>query len=181
LETLVLPRGAVSTAPTPMVRNVATTSVGDNLRRIATANPSALGELLRAQPVFANGVQKGYRIYPGRDRQQFARLGLQPGDLVTAINGASLDDPNRGAEILNTLTASTTAQVSVERNGTTQQLALDMAQVSLPEAASDSATASSTNSNPVPGNGFNAPPTNRGLRGNRNGGVPSGLPDSSAQ
>jgi serine protease Do len=112
-------------------------------------------------------------------------LGLQPGDLVTAINGASLDDPNRGAEILNTLTASTTAQVSVERNGTTQQLALDMAQVSLPEAASDSgatSSASSANLNPaVPGNGFTAPPTNRGLRGTRNGGVPSGLPDSSAQ
>jgi general secretion pathway protein C len=168
LETLVLPRGAPSNAPAPVVRNVVTTSVGENLRRIATTNPSALGELLRAQPVFANGVQKGYRIYPGRDRQQFARLGLQPGDLVTAINGAALDDPNRGGEVMNTLVASSTAQVTVERNGTSQQLSLDMAQISLPEPASDG----SVNS---------VPPTNRGLRGNRNGGVPSAPTDAGTQ
>jgi general secretion pathway protein C len=180
LETLILPRGAVSTAPAPVARNVVTNSVGENLRRIATTNPNALGELLRAQPVFSNGTQKGYRIYPGRDRQQFARLGLQPGDLVTAINGASLDDPNRGGEILNTLTASTTAQVTVERNGATQQLSLDMAQVSLPESASESSAASTSSSAAVPGNGFVVPP-NRGLRGNRNGGVPSAPTDAGTQ
>lgn len=177
LETLVLPRGVPSNAPVPVARNVVTNTVGENLRRIATSNPSALGELLRAQPVFANGVQKGYRIYPGRDRQQFARLGLQPGDLVTSINGASLDDPNRGGEILNTLVASSTAQVTVERNGASQQLSLDMAQISLPEPASDS----SVNSVPPPGGGPTVPPTNRGLRGNRNGGVPSAPTDAGTQ
>jgi general secretion pathway protein C len=134
LETLVLPRGVASNAPPPQARNVVTNPVGENLRRIATTNPGALGELLRAQPVFSNGTQKGYRVYPGRDRQQFMRLGLQPGDLVTAINGSSLDDPNRGNDILNTLVSSSTAQVTVERNGANQQLTLDMAQISLPEA-----------------------------------------------
>lgn len=179
LETLVLPRGISSMAPPPIARNVVTpASVGENLRRIATTNPSALGELLRAQPVFSNGVQKGYRIYPGRDRQQFARLGLQPGDLVTAINGASLDDPNRSSEVLNTLTSSTTAQINVERNGTIQQLTLDMAQVSLPETTSDG---SSSASSPIPGSGFSAPPGSRIPRSNRSGGVPNGSPDSSAQ
>jgi general secretion pathway protein C len=185
LETLVLPRGAPSTAPAPVARNVVSTSVGENLRRIATTNPGALSDLLRAQPVFANGTQKGYRIYPGRDRQQFTRLGLQPGDLVTAINGAALDDPNRGNEILNTLTASTTAQVTIERNGNTQQLSLDMAQVTLPDPGTDvSASSSSTNSVAAPagpGNGVNAPPLNRGLRSNRSGGVPNVTPDASTQ
>jgi len=179
LETLVLPRDTPSNAPPPMARNVVTNSVGENIRRLATSNPSALGELLRAQPVFSNGTQKGYRVYPGRDRQQFARLGLQPGDLVTAVNGASLDDPNRGNEILNTLTNSTTAQVTIERNGATQQLSLDMGQLSIPETASDAASSSS--STPVvspPGNGF-APPFNRGVR-NR-GGVPNVAPDTATQ
>ena len=49
----------------------------------------------RPQPVFANGQQRGYRVYPGRNRQQFSKLGLMPGDLVTAINGTPLDDPAR--------------------------------------------------------------------------------------
>ena len=44
----------------------------DNLRRIAETNPTAFAEIVRPQPVFANGVQRGYRVYPGRNRQQFA-------------------------------------------------------------------------------------------------------------
>lgn len=177
LETLVLPRGVPSSAPVPAARNVLTSNnlVGENLRRIVTSNPNALGELLRAQPVFSNGVQKGYRVYPGRDRQQFTRLGLQPGDLVTAINGSALDDPNRSGEILNTLISSSTAQVMVERNGASQQLTLDMAQISLPDTGSDNNAA-------VANGAVDGTPENRGLRGPRGMGVPNGQPaDASAQ
>ncbi|MGE0113885.1 MAG: type II secretion system protein GspC [Steroidobacteraceae bacterium] len=184
LETLSLPRGMPSAAPAPTARNVVTTSnpVGENLRRIITSNPSALGELLRAQPVFSNGLQKGFRVYPGRDRQQFTRLGLQPGDLVTSINGSMLDDPNRSNEILNTLIASSTAQVTVERNGASQQLTLDMAQISLPDAGSDSSDSSAGNRAPLQSNGFNGTPGNRSLRNNRNTGAPDAQPaDASAQ
>ncbi|MFT3807369.1 type II secretion system protein GspC [Arenimonas sp.] len=164
LETLILPRGTPSTAPVPSARTVANTNTpGDNLRRLASSNPSALGELMRAQPVFSNGVQKGYRVYPGRDRQQFTRLGLQPGDLVTAINGSALDDPNRGTEILNTLTSATTAQVTVERNGASQQLTLDMAQLALPESSSGASSSESSGNSESPRGGFNGPPGNRGL------------------
>jgi general secretion pathway protein C len=171
LETLVLPRGVPGGAPAPVARNVSITNpVVDNLRRIAANNPAALGELLRAQPVFSGGAQKGYRIYPGRDRQQFARLGLQPGDLVTAINGSALDDPNRGNDILNTLASSSTAQVTIERNGTSQQLTLDMAQIALPETP-DNASSSSSDGPAMPS--FNGPP-----RTQRNGvpavGTPAG-------
>lgn len=178
LETLVLPRGAPSTAPAPTVRNVAALNnsganpMGESLRRLAASNPSALGELLRAQPVFSNGTQKGYRVYPGRDRQQFTRLGLQPGDLVTSVNGSTLDDPNRSGEILNTLTASSTAQITVERNGTNQQLTLDMAQISIPDttASDNSSSASST----APDEPFTGPLGNRSGR-NRSG-TPNGQP-----
>lgn len=106
----------------------------ENLRRIAETNPSAFAEIVRPQPVFANGVQRGYRVYPGRNRQQFARLGLQPGDLVLAINGTALDDPARGMEIFNTMGTSDRVTVTVERNGQSQDLTLNTAQVSLPEA-----------------------------------------------
>jgi general secretion pathway protein C len=138
LETLVLPRqsagGGVALAR-PAPPPAAGGSVGDDLRRIAETNPAAFSAVVRPQPVFANGVQKGYRVYPGKDRRQFSRLGLQPGDLVTSINGTPLDDPSRGMEIFNSLNSASQVNVTVERNGQTQSLSLNTAQLSMPEPA----------------------------------------------
>jgi len=113
----------------------ATTQAVDNLRRMAESNPAAFSEIVRPQPVFANGVQRGYRVYPGRNRQQFAKLGLQPGDLVLSINGTPLDDPQRGMEIFNTIGTSDRVTVTVERNGQPQDLTLNMAQLNVPESS----------------------------------------------
>ena len=77
--------------------------LGQRLQELAAQNPAAITEIIRPQPVFANGQQRGYRVYPGRNRQQFSKLGLMPGDLVTAINGTPLDDPARGMEILQSI------------------------------------------------------------------------------
>lgn len=135
LETLALPKRnatplAMSRAPTPPPQN----RLADNIRRIAETNPTAFAEIVRPQPVFANGVQRGYRVYPGRNRQQFAKLGLQPGDLVLSINGTPLDDPQRGMEIFNTIGTSDQVQVTIERNGQSQDLTLNTAQITLPDA-----------------------------------------------
>jgi len=132
LETLALPKellsGVISRPATP-AQNPAL----ENIRRIAETNPAAFAEIIRPQPVFANGVQRGYRVYPGRNRQQFARLGLQPGDLVLAVNGTPLDDPQRAPEIFNTMGSADRVTVSVERNGQTQDLSLNFAQLSVPD------------------------------------------------
>ena len=139
LETLSLPRPSTAGIIT---RSVAATprpggsQFADNLRRIAETNPTAFAEIVRPQPVFANGVQRGYRVYPGRNRQQFAKLGLQPGDLVLSINGTPLDDPQRGMEIFNTIGTSDRVNVTVERNGQSQELTLNTAQIMLPDANS---------------------------------------------
>lgn len=132
LESLTLPRlnpnPRASMAPPPAMPS----QFAENLRRIAETNPGALAEVIRPQPVFAGGVQRGYRVYPGRNRQQFAQLGLRPGDLILSINGTPLDDPNRGAEIFSTLGSSGRVSVSIERNGQTQDLTLNTAQIALP-------------------------------------------------
>jgi general secretion pathway protein C len=140
LETLSLPRP--STAGLAITRSAAAPrpanngQFADNLRRIAETNPTAFAEVVRPQPVFANGVQRGYRVYPGRNRQQFAKLGLQPGDLVLSINGTPLDDPQRGMEIFNTIGTSDRVSVTVERNGQSQELTLNTAQIMLPDSTS---------------------------------------------
>lgn len=133
LEALALPKrnsGALVINHAPPAQN----QFADNLRRIAETNPSAFAEVIRPQPVFANGAQRGYRVYPGRNRQQFSKLGLVPGDLVLAINGTPLDDPQRGMEVFNTMGSADRVTVTVERNGQSQELSLNMAQLSLPDA-----------------------------------------------
>ena len=137
LESLLLPKqfqgGGMSAAagpapaPDPML--------GQRLQEFAAQNPGAITEIIRPQPVFANGQQRGYRVYPGRNRQQFSRLGLMPGDLVTAINGTPLDDPARGMEILQSMNSATQVTVTVERNGQSTQVSINNAVVAAEAAA----------------------------------------------
>jgi len=89
-----------------------------------------LSQIMRPQPVFAGGEMKGFRVYPGANRQAFSRMGLRAGDMVTAINGTPLNDKDRAQEIFGTLNSSTDARVTVTRNGRQQELVLNVAQIS---------------------------------------------------
>lgn len=94
------------------------------VRETIMDNPTRLAELIRYSPVLENGEIRGYRVYPGRDRGSFAQLGLQPGDIVTAINGTPLSDPGRAMELLNNMTDQSNVVLTVERNGSTQDITL---------------------------------------------------------
>jgi general secretion pathway protein C len=140
LESLSLPRFSGGTAiarpaaasPPPASQPA---QFAQNLRRIAETNPSAFSEIVRPQPVFQGGVQRGFRVYPGRNRTQFTKLGLQPGDLVLAVNGTPLTDPASGNQIFNTISTTDRVTLTVERNGQTQQLNVNTAQIELPDAS----------------------------------------------
>jgi general secretion pathway protein C len=127
LESLMLPRQVQGTATAPIAQP--TSFAADRVRQLITENPGVVTDVIRPQPVFAGGKQRGYRVYPGRNRQAFLRLGLRPGDLVVAINGTPLDDPARGEEIFGTLASSSEAHVTVMRNGRQQDLSLNMSQI----------------------------------------------------
>ena len=100
--------------------------------RDAIANNSAtLTDIIRPQPYFQGGQQKGYRVYPGKNRQQFAALGLRPGDLVTEINGTSMTDPRQGLQVFRSLGEATSVNVTIERNGQPQTLTLSTDQLDL--------------------------------------------------
>lgn len=136
LEALLLPRQSPA-APIVAAAKPATPNNAfvNNLRHIAETNPTVFAEVVRPQPVFANGAQRGYRVYPGRNRAQFAKLGLQPGDLVLAVNGTPLDDPARGNEIFGTIGSADHVSVTIERNGQSQDITLNTAQITLPDPA----------------------------------------------
>jgi general secretion pathway protein C len=98
-----------------------------SVQEIVQQSAAGLTEVIRPQPVFKDGRQQGYRVYPGRQRQQFAQLGLRPGDLITQINGMALDDPARGMEIFRSLADATSVTVTVDRNGEIEMLTLNTA------------------------------------------------------
>jgi general secretion pathway protein C len=129
LEALALPRQLVGNTPPPSLSAAPTAPVIDRMRELVSRDPGIIADIMRPEPVFAGGKQQGFRVYPGRDREAFVRLGLRPGDLVTAIDGTPLDDPARGQQILSTLGSSSEARVTILRNGQQQDLTLDLAAV----------------------------------------------------
>lgn len=107
--------------------------VGQELRGIRDEllrNPQRAGELIRIQPVNQPGSSQiqGYRVYPGKDRALFNRVGLRSGDLVTAVNGQSLQDPAQGFKILSDLTNASQISLEINRRGQTQNLSVDLNQ-----------------------------------------------------
>jgi general secretion pathway protein C len=134
LESVMLPRrtaGTVGAPPPPPMPTAQENNDAalERMRRLVNEDPGVIGQVLRPQPVFAGGKMRGFRVYPGANRQAFARIGLRAGDLVTAINGTPLDDKDRAQEIFSTLNSSTDARVSVTRNGRQQELVLNLAQI----------------------------------------------------
>ncbi|MGA9368675.1 MAG: type II secretion system protein GspC [Steroidobacteraceae bacterium] len=129
LETLALPRQIMGNAPPPSLSAAPEAPVIDRMRELVSRDPGIIGDIMRPEPVFAGGKQQGFRVYPGRDAEAFLRLGLRPGDLVTAIDGTALDDPSRGEQILSTLGTSSEAHITVLRNGQQQDLTLDLSAV----------------------------------------------------
>jgi general secretion pathway protein C len=129
LESLVLPRQVAGSAAPPTTAAVQGNVPIERMRRMITEQPGLIGDVMRPQAVTEHGKVTGFRVFPGRNRMAFMRLGLRPGDEVTAINGTPLDDQDRGDQILHTLGSSSEAHVTVIRNGQQQDLTLNIAQV----------------------------------------------------
>jgi len=100
-----------------------------NVQELVAQNAAGFLEVVRPQPFMPNGQLKGYRIYPGPNRQQFASLGLRAGDLVTEINGVALNNPAQGMEVFRSLGDAPQVTVTVERDGQPQVLSLNMTQI----------------------------------------------------
>jgi general secretion pathway protein C len=121
-ETLPLPRQGgtptsigSSSSPTTAAPNAAVISAGD-----------ALANAVRWQAVMRTDQPSGLRVYPGSDAQGFATLGLQAGDLILAINDTPLADQANGERFLQSLAGAPQARLTVERNGRTETVTIDL-------------------------------------------------------
>jgi general secretion pathway protein C len=136
LETLLLPRQLPPSSRIAAARRVAgsdprTVAAVDNIRRMVQQDPNILDQVMRTVASYDNaaGKLRGFRAYPGRNRAIFSKLGLKAGDLVTAINGTPLDDPQKSQDVFNTIQTSDHVTVTIERGGQKQDITLNIAQV----------------------------------------------------
>jgi len=105
----------------------------ESIQSIVSQNVARLADVIRPTPYFVNGQQQGYRVYPGRDRRQFAALGLRPGDLIKDIDGQALTDPTQAMEIFQSLGTADQVSVTVERNGQPEVIVLKTDQLNIGE------------------------------------------------
>ncbi len=92
-------------------------------------NPDALRDLVRIAAVRENGGLRGYRLSPGRDAEQFAQLGFERGDIVTAINGYSLTDPSNTVRLYQLMRDTSDATFDVERSGTMISISISLTDI----------------------------------------------------
>lgn len=93
----------------------------------ALNSETSLANVIRWQAVIRGGQSPGIRVYPGADARAFARLGLEAGDLIVAINDSPLSDQANGDAFLRSLSGVPQASLTVERAGRTQNILVDLA------------------------------------------------------
>lgn len=100
-----------------MRENGSVTDLAQNYRDRLYKNPASLAEVIRITPEQKNGQLIGYRISPGKDREQFEKLGLKANDVVTSINNISLNEPSNALEIYKLMRSAKQASFTLSRNG----------------------------------------------------------------
>ena len=159
LETLMLPR-------TPNSGRAAAPGAGPVTRQATgqTQNSTVLAGLVRIQPVFNQGKLSGYRIFPGgaHGTSAFSQLGLKAGDLIEAVNGTALDDAARAMEVLQTLSSSATATITVARNGQPQEVNLNLANLNIEGDSGDNGAPGQPSADQAAAAGSGGAPASRG-------------------
>lgn len=129
-ETLFMPRTA-----TPGL-STATTAVPPLAAPVPPA-PGAMpdpNQLVRWQAILKDGRIAGVRVYPGERAELFRRAGLLAGDLVVEINGTPVASEAGAAQFAQTLAASPSSTLRVERGGQLQEVRIDIARLMAPGA-----------------------------------------------
>ncbi len=142
METLRLPRANAkgfaqkkSSTPKTSTQQVNTPSTQNNFetlgqfRQEIMKNPVRLTEFINASPENSpDGKFMGYKLTPSKNAEMFNKLGLEPGDVVTNINGITLDAPNKGPEAMQSLATASEVTMIVNRAGTEITLFQDLSQ-----------------------------------------------------
>lgn len=106
-------------APVRTARTMTATAAADihleKLRATMLSNPGLLLQLVGALPVTDGQRPWGFRVIKRADKKLLHYLGLEPGDLLTAVNGVPLDGPKASAQLLNAMSGTGSLTFTVQR------------------------------------------------------------------
>jgi type II secretion system protein C len=91
---------------------------------VREANYASIVEYAEFLPTTGRGGTLGVKVTGIKDPEQMARVGLQDGDVITALNGEPLKNPTQIAQLLEALSHGGAVNVSVEHDGQATDLAL---------------------------------------------------------
>jgi len=102
------------------------TRLAQSYRQRLYENPQSLTDVVNVSAVRENGALLGYRVSPGKDREQFAQLGFKVGDVVTSVNGVSLDNPTNTMVLFNDMRSAQEAVFELKRDGQALTLSVNL-------------------------------------------------------
>ncbi len=101
-------------------------SMANDYRERLYSNPQSLADVVKISAVRQGGQMQGYRVSPGRDRDQFSALGFQANDVVTQVNGIELNDPAKAMELYRLMRSASEASFTVLRGGEEHSLVVNL-------------------------------------------------------
>lgn len=98
----------------------------DKVKQQLGVDPAELANQITPMPVMEDGKFVGVRLNGGQHAAALNKLGLQPEDIVTAVNGVPVTDPSRIGPAISALSTAARIEVTVRRNGKPQTLTVDI-------------------------------------------------------
>lgn len=92
-----------------------TTALAADYRARLYKDPQSLSKVVNVSAVREDGQLLGYSIRPGQEREQFEQLGFKTGDLVTSVNGISLNNPANTMSLYSAMRSAGEVVFEVER------------------------------------------------------------------
>jgi len=132
LETLRMPKddnsSLITSSPGAAQISKASTpgAVLSDIRSQILKNPTSFGKYAIPIPYNENGRLRGYRLQPQGDRALFDKVGLDPNDVIVAVNGVELNNPTKGLKALRALQRAKSIDLTVLRNGAEMPLHFDV-------------------------------------------------------
>jgi len=90
------------------------------------ANPGELFTQMRAVPNMQNGKSNGFALSEIQQGSLFDKIGLQNGDVVSAVGGEAISDPTRAIEMLKGLRDQRNVSIQIIRHGRPLTITYDM-------------------------------------------------------
>jgi type II secretory pathway component PulC len=114
----------------PVATEVTSSPAPRPLRRddVKAAIRAGLGTLLQRielsdRPVFRDGRFKGFRVASLQGDASFLRgVDLERGDVITAVNGKSIERPEQALDVFHSLASAPEVRVAIERQGRPREL-----------------------------------------------------------